>query len=248
MAECRHEIDHWRRRPHRDSHGAARTAGPRPGGVIEIGAREGHREIEPATAPMTLVKWRARQAARRRRGHPVPRTARAGRRNRPANDPADTPVIAAGTRVVVGGFASWHEARASASSALARKPRLPAHVLIERYSVLTRLLTRRWPAAGVVEAFLAEDFPGEACRYLRRPAGRERVVARGSRMQGIILASGYRTRLRPVTHVVSKQLPPVYAKPIVYCPLLTPLQRAAASAQARLSGYHRAKRQTRQFP
>jgi len=67
-------------------------------------------------------------------------------------------------------------------------------------------------------------------------------------MQGIILAGGYGTRLHPVTHVVSKELPPVYAKRVVYCPLLRPLQRAAPSVKSRLSGYHRAKRQTRQFP
>jgi len=48
-------------------------------------------------------------------------------------------IVLAGLASVVAGFASWHEGHRSAAAALARKPRVPAHVLVETYSVLTRL-------------------------------------------------------------------------------------------------------------
>jgi predicted nucleic acid-binding protein len=68
-------------------------------------------------------------------------------------------LIAVDTSVVVAAFASWHEGHEAAASVLVRKPRLPAHVLIETFSVLTRLPAPHRAPAGLVAAFLLERFP-----------------------------------------------------------------------------------------
>ena len=67
-------------------------------------------------------------------------------------------MIAVDTSVVVAGFASWHEGHGPAAAVLARGPRVPAHVLVETYSVLTRLPPPHRAPADIVIAFLAQRF------------------------------------------------------------------------------------------
>ena len=67
-------------------------------------------------------------------------------------------MITVDTSVVVAAFASWHEGHRSAAAVLARTPRAPAHVLLETFSVLTRLPPPHRAPSDVVTAFLARTF------------------------------------------------------------------------------------------
>jgi hypothetical protein len=61
--------------------------------------------------------------------------------------------------VVIAALASWHEQHAPAAVALESVTALPAHALIEVYSVLTRLPAGLAVTAPVAAATLARRFP-----------------------------------------------------------------------------------------
>ena len=109
-------------------------------------------------------------------------------------------MIAVDTSVVVAAFASWHEGHQSACGALARKPRVPAHVLVESYSVLTRLPPPHRAPADLVADFLAQRFrdapltlPARAHIQLLEMAARAGLVG-GAIYDALIAATVRRAR------------------------------------------------------
>lgn len=67
-------------------------------------------------------------------------------------------MITADTSLTVAAFASWHEAHTQAVRALRQVDALPSQVLVETYSVLTRLPPPHRSPSDVVASYLAERF------------------------------------------------------------------------------------------
>jgi predicted nucleic acid-binding protein len=82
--------------------------------------------------------------------------------------------MTADTSVVVPALADWHPLHEQALAAVRDVRQLPAHVLVETVSVLTRLRGGvASPVTAVVKA-LRDDFPGEP--YVLGPAGTFRLL------------------------------------------------------------------------
>lgn len=114
-------------------------------------------------------------------------------------------MIAVDTSVVVAAFASWHEGHRTAAAALARKPRVPTHVLVETFSVLTRLPPPHRAPADLVATFLAERFtqvpltlpPRAHLRLIEQAAAAG--IAGGSIYDALIAATVRHARARLLT-------------------------------------------------
>lgn len=103
-------------------------------------------------------------------------------------------MITADTSVVVALFASWHEGHEGARSALEGEVWLPAHVLLETFSVLTRLPPPHRAASEVVAAFLARQFPRppltlKASAYQALPEEARRLGISGGAIYDALIAA-----------------------------------------------------------
>ena len=114
-------------------------------------------------------------------------------------------MIAVDSSVVVAAFASWHEGHRTAAAALARKPRVPAHVLVETFSVLTRLPPPHRAPGDLVAAFFTERFvrpplalPPRAHLLLIQQAA-ARGIAGGSVYDALIAATAHHAGARLLT-------------------------------------------------
>ena len=68
-------------------------------------------------------------------------------------------MIAVDTSVIVAGFASWHDQHLPARRALGADRLVPGHVLLETYSVLTRLPSPHRVPSEIAMTYLEMMFP-----------------------------------------------------------------------------------------
>lgn len=71
---------------------------------------------------------------------------------------SNAPVIALDTSVLVASFSTWHEAHDAALRATREDAWLPAHVLLESYSILTRMPEPYRAAPDVVAEYLRKQW------------------------------------------------------------------------------------------
>jgi predicted nucleic acid-binding protein len=109
------------------------------------------------------------------------------------------------TSVVVAGLVSWHPDHEIARAVLAKRPPVIAHVLVESYSVLTRLPPPRRLSARVAWAALDRAFPSLPSGL---PPAKTRALLRtlaaggiagGSIYDAIVAATAIHAGLRLVT-------------------------------------------------
>jgi predicted nucleic acid-binding protein len=72
--------------------------------------------------------------------------------------------VTADTSAVVAALSAWHEQHDAAAAALRRVVAIPAHVVLESYSVLTTLPGGLAVPAATAASVLAERFDGEPLR------------------------------------------------------------------------------------